>query len=181
MTVDSEVQPCPPVRATVDDLDHLVALLDEVSAWLRGRAIAQWPAHFSADWLTPAVSRGETWIARLDGRLAGTITLSWSDPLWPDDGAAGYVHRLAVRRDAAGLGRRLLDWAAATAIGAGRDRLRLDCVAWNHELRAYYEAAGFLYCGDCEVHGAPGQRAETGSVTTVSRYERRLATPAGGS
>ena len=166
------------VRATVEDLDQLVALLDEVSAWLRGRGITQWPAHFSIDWLMPAVARGETWLAHVGGRLAGTITLSWSDPLWPDDGTAGYVHRLAARRNAAGLGRRLLDWAAATTIDAGRDRLRLDCVAWNQRLRGYYEAAGFVYRGDSEVRGAPGQRAATGSVTVVSRFERLLAAPA---
>ena len=177
MTIDSEAEPFALARATADDLDQLIELLDDVSAWLRGRGIAQWPAHFSIDWLAPAVAGGETWLAHVDGRLAGTVTLSWSDPLWPDDGAAGYVHRLAVRRDAAGLGRRLLDWAAAITIGAGRDRLRLDCVAWNQRLRDYYEAAGFAHCGDSEVRGAPGQRAATGSVTVVSRFERLLAAP----
>jgi GNAT superfamily N-acetyltransferase len=179
VTIDSGVEHFALAQATPGDLDQLVELLDDVSAWLRGRGVAQWPAHFSIDWLMPAVAGGETWLAHVDRRLTGTVTLSWSDPMWPDDGAAGYVHRLAVRRDAAGLGRRLLDWAAATAIGAGRDRLRLDCVAWNQRLRGYYEAAGFVYRGDSEVRGAPGQRAATGSVTVVSRFERLLATPGG--
>jgi hypothetical protein len=52
--------------------------------------------------------------------------------------------------------------------------VRLDCVASNGRLRAYYEAAGFIHRGDVTVAGAPGQRLAEGPVTVVSRYELRL-------
>ena len=60
----------------------------------------------------------------------------------------------------------------------GGESLRLDCVASNGRLRAYYEAAGFVHRGDATVAGAPGQRLDEGPVTVVSRYEQRLG-PAG--
>ena len=89
-------------------------------------------------------------------------------------GAALYVHRMAVRRSASGLGAAILGWAATVARQQGRAALRLACVAANGRLRAYYEAAGFVYRGDVTVAGAPGQRLDEGPVTVVSRYEQRL-------
>jgi RimJ/RimL family protein N-acetyltransferase len=41
--------------------------------------------------------------------------------------------------------------------------LRLDCVAWNESLRAYYERAGYEHVGDVTL----------GSYTEA-RYEKRV-------
>jgi hypothetical protein len=102
--------------------------------------------------------------------------VGWSDPLWADaDGTAGYGHRMAVRRWAAGLGAVILDWAVDTARQRGVDFLRLDCVKSSDRLRSYYEARGFAHRGDAPVGGAPGQRQENGPITWVSRYELALA------
>jgi ribosomal protein S18 acetylase RimI-like enzyme len=62
---------------------------------------------------------------------------------------AGYVHRLAVRRAYAGrgMGRALLEWAAAQTAGSGRVWLRLDCMADNRRLCHYYESLGFVQRG----------------------------------
>lgn len=81
---------------------------------------------------------------------------------------------MAVRRQSAGLGAAILGWAAGVARERGLDALRLDCVASNDRLRAYYEAAGFIHHGDATAAGAPGQRLDHGPVTVVSRYQRRL-------
>lgn len=98
-------------------------------------------------------------------KVAGTVTMDWPDPLWADaDGAAG-------------LGARILGWAANAARQQGANSLRLDCVKSNDRLRAYHEAHGFAHRGDVPVGGAPGQRLEDGPVTWVSRYE--LALPRG--
>jgi len=71
----------------------------------------------------------------------------------PDD--AGYLHRLAIRRVYAGmeLGRQLLQWAEGKVASAGRDYLRLDCMAENQALRQYYEQAGFTYRGEVRGEG----------------------------
>jgi GNAT superfamily N-acetyltransferase len=110
------------------------------------------------------------WLAERAGEPVGTLTLQWRDPLWPDDGRAGYVHRLAVRRGAAGLGRELLEWAAAAVSEQGRELLRLDCGATNHALRGYYETAGFVHRGDVEI--PVGAVKWSSGRPVVSRYER---------
>jgi hypothetical protein len=162
-------------RAAAADLDDVLAVLDDAAAWLDAAGVRQWPRRFAAAWVTPAIERGETWLVRAGGRTAGTVTLDWDDPLWSDlPGRAGYVHRMAVRRWAAGTGRAILDWAAGQAREHGAAAVRLDCVAANPGLRAYYEAAGFRHRGDVEVGGAPGQRTDGGTRTLVSRYERPL-------
>jgi GNAT superfamily N-acetyltransferase len=162
------------VRATSADVGQVVAVLDHAAAWLAARDIRQWPERFQPEWVTPAVELGETWLVRRGDRVAGTVTLDWSDPLWSDcAGEAGYVHRMAVERWATGTGRAILSWAADQARAHGATALRLDCVADNPRLRAYYETAGFGHRGDVEVGGAPGQRG-SGIRTFVSRYELPL-------
>ena len=37
------------------------------------------------------------------------------------------------------------------AAAAGKPVLRLDCAAENLALRAYYERAGFVHCGDVRL------------------------------
>jgi hypothetical protein len=163
------------VPATTASIPEVLAVLDEVAAWLREIGIRQWPARFRAELVEPAIRNGETWLVTVDGRTAATVTLDWSDPVWDGfGGRAGYLHRMAVRRWAAGLGAVILDWAADSTRARGGVALRLDCVAANPRLRAYYEAAGFGYRGDAEVGGAPGQRLRGGPVTMVSRYERPI-------
>jgi GNAT superfamily N-acetyltransferase len=161
--------------AAPGQIDDVLQVLDEAASWLRGRGIEQWPLPFEASWVDGALGRGETWLVEVNGQFAATVTLDWSDPVW--DGVAGnaaYVHRMAVQRRAAGLGAVILAWAADVARRHGRDALRLDCVASNARLRAYYEAAGFVFRGNAVVGGAPGQRMDEGPVTVVSRYELPL-------
>ncbi|MFC4529460.1 GNAT family N-acetyltransferase [Sphaerisporangium dianthi] len=162
-------------RVGVDRMDEVLTVLDEAAGWLNARGIGQWPVRFETAWVEEALFRGETWLVATGDKVAGTVTMDWSDPLWADaGGAAGYVHRMAVRRWAAGLGARILNWAANAARQQGADSLRLDCVKSNDRLRAYYETHGFAHRGDVPVGGAPGQRLEDGPVTWVSRYELAL-------
>jgi hypothetical protein len=103
-------------RASTAHAAEVLDVLDEAAAWLRRRGVTQWPERFESSWIEGAIERGETWLARLGATAMGTLTLDWSDPLWADiGGAAGYVHRMAVRRQAVGLGALLLGWAADVA------------------------------------------------------------------
>jgi ribosomal protein S18 acetylase RimI-like enzyme len=140
-------------RARSEDIEVVAAILEEVAAWLHARGIDQWRM---GDWLRPLlaarIAQGEVYVARHDGEPAATLTLQWSDgETWgpmPDD--AGYVHSFAVRRAYAGqgLGLALLRWAERQVADGGRAYLRLDCMARNAALRAYYERAGFAERGD---------------------------------
>lgn len=162
-------------RADVDCLGETMAILNSAASWLSSKGVEQWPERFAANQVLPTIMQGHTWLARLDGEAVGTITLEWSDALWDTrSGDAGYVHRLAVHRSASGLGLRLLEWAAEAVSLRGRSILRLDCVARNHRLRTYYEAAGFRHCGDAVVPHPEPSRADDSMVRLHSRYEREL-------
>jgi len=153
--------------ARPDEIDVVLDVLDEAAAWLQTRGIEQWPARFERDWVMPAIERGETWLAEIDGQIVASLVVQWDDALcwagYPSD--AGYLHRLAVRRHGDGLGGRLLRWAERRAAAAGKTCLRLDCVASNESLRAYYERAGYEHVGDVTV-----------GPYTQARYEKRVGT-----
>ncbi len=152
-------------RARPDEIEVVLAVLADAAAWLRARGVEQWPDQFPTDWVTPAIEAGETWLAELDGRIIGSLVEQWDDPLfwagYPSD--AGYLHRLAVHRHGGGLGARLLLWAEDHAAGEGKTYLRLDCVASNESLRAYYERAGYDHVGDVTV-----------GEFTQARYQKRI-------
>lgn len=151
-------------RAGPGELDDVLATLDEAAAWLRRRDIISWPPAFRPEWVEDAMTTGEMFLAHVDDVVVGTLSLSWCDPLWADDGQAGYLHRFAVRRAAAGAGRRMLGWVAGAVRARDRGVLRLDCAADNPALRAYYERAGFGWVRDVVLEptvalwSAPGIR-----------------------
>jgi ribosomal protein S18 acetylase RimI-like enzyme len=151
--------------AEPEELGIVIELLEQAAAWLHEQGITdQWSRTVDPGWLAAGISSRETWLARLDGGFAGTLTLNWSDPLWTDLGptdVAGYVHRLTVRRETRGLGKALLDWAADEIRARGRDLLRLDCVTSNTRLNDYYRAAGFTPMGEAAT-----------IRSTHSRYQR---------
>ena len=164
--------------ATADDVAAVLGILDEAAAWLWSRGIRQWPEYFAPRWVLPRLEAGETWLAWSGGEAVATFTLQWDDRAWSDhhDDDAGYVHRLAVRRSAGGLGRALLDEAAAKVRDASRHFLRLDCMSANETLRAYYAALGFEPRGEVVVPGATGQQLLGGGTdVTISRFELRVA------
>jgi ribosomal protein S18 acetylase RimI-like enzyme len=140
-------------QASAEELGEVVAVLSEAAAWLRARGIEQWPHPFPADWVEPSIERGETYLAREGEAVIGTITLRWEDPVfWGEQPpVAGYVHAIAVRREFAGFGPRLLQWADEQVGAAGRELLRLDCRTDNDRLRRYYEGHGFAHCGDTTI------------------------------
>lgn len=101
------------------------------------------------------------------------LRLLWADAaIRPDDGVRSvYVHGLMTDRRLAGLGARLLDWAAATGHEAGATAVRLDCVEGNERLRRYDLDLGFR-----EV----GRRDFDGPFFSTALLEKTLAEPRAG-
>jgi hypothetical protein len=161
--------------ATREDAAVVLSVLDDAAAWLASRGIQQWPSAFAPVWILPDIEAGRTWLAVSGSKPVATVTLGWSDPLWPDDERAGYVHRLARVRAAPALGDQLLAWVTTQVDRQRRDLIRLDCVATNSALRTYYERRGFHHRRDAVVGGAPGERTTTGTKTLVSLYERTVS------
>ena len=151
-----------------------MSMLEGAARWMLRRGIDGWsPSSFSRRRIADLIEGGEVYLAVLDGQPVGTFALQWSDrETWgdvPDD--AGYVHGLAIRRDFAGmgLGREMLRLAEHMVFRAKREYLRLDCVAENEALNAYYLRAGFGYRGRAVVRGL-----------AVSLYEKRAGVSGAG-
>ena len=160
-------------EARVADLDAVMFMLEAAARWMVRRGIEGWtPKSFSRRRIAGLIESGELYLAVLDGQPVGTFALQWEDrETWgdvPED--AGYVHGLAVHRDfaGAGLGREMLGRAEQMVFRAKKEYLRLDCVADNAALNAYYLRVGFGYRGRAVVKGL-----------AVSLYEKRAGVSAG--
>jgi ribosomal protein S18 acetylase RimI-like enzyme len=141
--------PSPAIRPIQpDEIDHVVAILQEASQWLISRGIAQWnPADFDHATVTRWMSSGVVLAAWREHDAIGTVTIDEQDDgLWTGmPGAARYIHKLAISRHAAGQGvsRALLRAAEAHVAAQGYPSARLDCWAGNTALRRFYTNAGY--------------------------------------
>lgn len=142
-------------RATEADVDLLLQIRRESIDWLATRDTDQWASDFPDEATMLAgfaadARAGHAWLVDDDGLTVATVTLdSAAQPaIWtPQEAAdpARYVHRLTVRRHAAGqgLGGELLDWCGNRAYAEGARWLRLDAWTTNHALHDYYRSQGF--------------------------------------
>jgi GNAT superfamily N-acetyltransferase len=126
-------------------------ILTEAAVWLRERGIPLWaPDEVSVSRVASEVQAGLFFLAWSGPAAVGTMRLTPSDPVfWPEavQGEAFYLHRLAVRRAAAGglVSSGLLRWAVGHAAARGARYLRLDCEACRPSLRRVYERFGFSF------------------------------------
>lgn len=158
-------------QADRGDLPTVTGLLDEASAWLTARGQVGWPRPFPLPTLEATLTLGPTYLAWDGPTQAGTFALHhtdvrfWGDRPGEPPGYSCYLHKLAVRRGYAGLGRELVTLAELLAREGGAARLRLDCRADSPGIRSYYEAAGFSHRG--EISGP-------GFDTVYALYEKSL-------
>jgi GNAT superfamily N-acetyltransferase len=147
------------LRASPAELDSALEILTEAARWEVDRGLeSPWPIPFPAERVRPSLDRGDLYVAvDPDGRSLATVTLQWEDtPFWgnrPPD--AGYIHRLAVRREFAGhgVGYAILGWAEGEVRRRGRAWLRLDTLTARARLHRYYQEFGFRSVGTVRVGG----------------------------
>ncbi|MBZ9712769.1 GNAT family N-acetyltransferase [Deinococcus multiflagellatus] len=149
----------PPLTYTTGDLQAAAGVLQASAAQLEAQGQALWPlASLTPERLARHYPAGGWQVAWRAGQAVGTYCLLDRDPpFWPDDppGEALYLHKLAVHPAAqgSGLSTLLLADARARTQAAGRPWLKLDTAANRPALRALYERAGFVPCGEREVFG----------------------------
>ncbi|MEU0383681.1 GNAT family N-acetyltransferase [Streptomyces chartreusis] len=164
--------------ATEADVATLVRLRDDAARWMPARGITgQWrPGELDEGHFRQVMARGEVWLAEAGGRVRGAWELWWEDEAaWgPQPPVAGYVHRLMVDRGTAapGTGRLLLRAAERRVAEAGRTRVRLDCLAGNAPLNAYYREAGYRVVGHKKGKPQPG-----GPPKSFTLLEKELSGP----
>ena len=170
--IDTPAGPLAVRRATAADVAAVLGVVRAAAAWVAARGSDQWAYYLTADaaeLVAGRIAHHEVYLAHGgDGRAVGTLCLQWSDTVyWPDDGddgSAGYVHQLATdpANRGQGVGAALIGWAADRMRAAGRTRFRLDCLAANDGLCAYYEQLGFARVGTISPYGTMAQRFERG-------------------
>ena len=138
--------------AVAADAAAVARLRDAAASWLLGRGIVQWqPGEADPARLAARADAGELFVVRDRGEVVAAVVIVPSDPqVWGSrPGAAGYVHTLVIdrRRSGQGLGRRVLALAEARIAAGGATCARLDALAGNDGLTAYYRAAGYTEVG----------------------------------
>jgi GNAT superfamily N-acetyltransferase len=144
------------------DLAAVVRLRDDAARWMLAQGVTgQWrPGELGEDHFRRIMENGEVWLAEAADRVVGAWELWWEDEdAWgPQPPTAGYVHRLMVDHSSVppGTGRQLLRVAERRVADVGRPLVRLDCLAGNAGLNAYYLNAGYQVVGRKEGKPQPG-------------------------
>lgn len=129
-------------RATLDDLDELIALRVEVAregVWIG----AELPLDEEGDRakFTATIEDGEDavmFVAVLDGAIVGNLGLI--NPV----GIANLGMNVAAGHRGEGIGVALMEAAIEWARSVGAHKIDLDLWPWNHRARALYERFGFV-------------------------------------
>jgi ribosomal protein S18 acetylase RimI-like enzyme len=108
----------------------------------------------SAEVIATRFAQGPQWVAIIDGRPVGTVSV------FPEPGHL-YIRSMAVlpETQGAGVGKNLLDAVEVYAIEAGFERLFLHTTYFSKSAIRLYEKCGFKWVGDTtaeEWYGTPG-------------------------
>lgn len=138
--------------ASADDLDDILRLLNEASAWLKSRGLKQWGRGFGPDKIGPMVDRREVYIVREGDRpvATGATTRDGDTDFWTPaelGQPSAYLNKVAIDRAYAGqgIGALLIRWLVDHAARGGAEHVRLDVWRTNTKLHAYYEFHGWTY------------------------------------
>jgi predicted N-acetyltransferase YhbS len=139
--------------ATQADLSAIDQLILTKAQAFRAAGKTQWAKYLEpsrTDFVTHDVTNGTVYVYEVNGDIAGSVSLipptTWDENLWDDPEAAVYLHRLVV--DDRLKGRRVGEQLMRHALVETSERIRLDCVATNPFLNAYYPRFGFTYIGE---------------------------------
>jgi GNAT superfamily N-acetyltransferase len=144
------------ITASEKDIPVIEEILMDTVRWLDSIGQPLWRED-QITWarLSKDFSASDFYIALLDGLPAACMAVVDYDPeIWPDirKGSSLFIHKLAVKRFAAGKGLSdaLISHAKAMCLDRGIAALRLDCHSLIPKLRAVYERNGFV-CVDEKV------------------------------
>ncbi|OJF91011.1 N-acetyltransferase [Alkalibacterium sp. 20] len=152
------------VQAQLEDLNKVKTLLFETAKWLNDKGSTQWAGLLKGEDvhnIQEAIKRKEVYLVYHSDFLVGTFALwskqtAWDEDFWGRDSTNDvlYLHRLALSEGEHGknTGNLLLDKAKEVARLEKKSGLRLDCVASNRYLNAFYKNNEFNQVGSVEQY-----------------------------
>lgn len=136
-----------------DSLEALTALIHAAYAPLAAAGMRYWATHQTVEDTAERCGRGESWVAELDGRLVGTITLqgptATSGCAWYDRPEVAKFQQLCVdpALKGSGLGAAMMDLVERRAAELGAGELALDTSEHAHGLIGLYQRRGYRLVG----------------------------------
>lgn len=131
------------------EVETAISIMKEVAKWGRSAGLNVWKDEYlTREKLMVNVNEDDFYIGQVNGNNACCMIIQWSDSFfWPNsnENEAGYIHKLCVRRNYAGMG--LSKQMVETAIEECKKRsvtyLRLDTGWTNKNLCDLYKSLGF--------------------------------------
>lgn len=144
-------------KAVLRELDTVLLLLKQAAVGLQEKNIDQWSIWLNPDatkvnWIKEGLEAGEFYFVETgNNKIAGMFRLMEQDELYwgKQEVPARYVHSLIVTPAFKGsnTGKSIMAVIEQQVIAEGIYLLRLDCIASNPKLCAYYESMGFVKKG----------------------------------
>ena len=154
-------------KATLEDMDDLMAIAGEASAYLRSCGVDQWQDNFpNPEVFARDISKGNCWLFTHEGKAAGVIVI-YLEPeedyrgiegRWLTEGEHyGVIHRVAVR-DAyrgRGLSGEMMQLAEDIILGRGYPSVRIDTHEDNLTMQNMLKKRGYTNCGVVWLKNGP--------------------------
>jgi tRNA (guanine37-N1)-methyltransferase len=155
-------------RATLEDLDSILALAEQAKAFLKSRGVDQWQTGYprQEDFETD-IARGDGWVFYHGDTLAGYITFTQlPDPAYAklENGVwvTGELPYCAIHRVMAadayrhtGVAMEMVAFAKDMALGLGAASLRVDTHKDNRSMQGMLQKCGFERRGTIHLIGGP--------------------------
>lgn len=141
-------------QADENDILAIEEILLDALIWMKKNGLQNQWNEDSIRWnsLSKDYQISDFYINYQNGVSVACIAITDLDPkYWPQipQGKSLYIHKLAVKREFAGIGisKELINFAKILSLKNGIDSLRLDCNLQRNKLRMLYESEGFIYAG----------------------------------
>ncbi|MCC5894799.1 MAG: GNAT family N-acetyltransferase [Alkalibacterium sp.] len=144
-------------EAKGEDVSTIKGILYDTAVWLKKKGSTQWAGLLKGEDvhnIQKAIEKKEVFLVYSNNEVIGTFALwdvqtEWDKDLWgtADHNNYYYLHRIAVDRSRPekSKGRRLIEGAKEIAALNHKKGIRLDCIASNDRLNAFYSNHNFRY------------------------------------
>ncbi len=129
--------------------DDFLAVVREVGQWLVDAGREMWQVDtLTAENLFDEYTRDNCYVLYVDEVAAATFILQWKDPLYfaaVPDNTAGFIHKLAIRRQFAGMSlfAPILEFCRQECLKRDIHQIQLETDATRPPLMRFYERYGF--------------------------------------